>query len=158
MAAKKTTKKATQRKKFLKKRVANKSPDPKGKKAAKKTTKKVTKKKAVKKYARKVSVPAIDKFAHVEPDLGHEIVDIVTGFKGIVTGKTYFLNGCVRLSVDPPVKKTGEMRENQWFDIQQLRVINPSPPARQIVIDREAAATSTGGPRDDAVRRKDCPR
>ena len=90
----------------------------------------------------------------IEIELGMEVKDAVTGFKGIATAMTQFLNGCERVSVDPPVDKKGEHVEGRWFDIQQLVILKKTTPARKLYL----AAIATGGPRPDATRRADCPR
>lgn len=55
--------------------------------------------------------------------LGDEVKDKVTGFKGIAVGITIFLQGCRRISVQPPVGKDGILPDQHWFDEPQLDVI-----------------------------------
>ena len=38
--------------------------------------------------------------------LGQEVRDRVTGFKGIATARTTYLQGCDRISVQPQISKT----------------------------------------------------
>ena len=71
-------------------------------------------------------------------NLGDEVVDIVSGFKGIIFGKTDFLNGCTRVGVQPKVGKDGKLPESQWFDEPQCRVIKKSSVNR--------GPQNTGGP------------
>lgn len=56
-------------------------------------------------------------------NLGSEAKDTVSGFKGIVIGRTMFLNGCARCGVQPKVKKDGTLPEVQWFDEPQLQEV-----------------------------------
>jgi hypothetical protein len=56
-------------------------------------------------------------------NLGDEVKDTVSGFKGIVIGKTEFLNGCSRVGIQPKVGKDGKLPENHWFDEPQIEVI-----------------------------------
>jgi hypothetical protein len=79
-------------------------------------------------------------------ELGDEVKDIVSGFTGIATARTEFLNGCVRISIDPPVDKDGKPVDGKWFDVEQVEVMQ-----RAKVQPRPATpkATTTGGDRPD---------
>lgn len=57
-------------------------------------------------------------------ELGDLVRDIVTGFKGIAVGRTTWLHGCDRISVQPQgTTKEGKTFENQGFDEPQLQII-----------------------------------
>lgn len=57
--------------------------------------------------------------AHTDIEIGNEVVDVVTGFKGIVTQRNIFINGCVFFIVTP--KQTAEqVKKNQLPDGQFL--------------------------------------
>jgi hypothetical protein len=56
-------------------------------------------------------------------NLGDKVKDSITGFEGIVTGKTIWLNGCTRVGVQSDVLKDGVPTEAQWIDEPQLKVI-----------------------------------
>jgi len=58
--------------------------------------------------------------------LGDYVRDRVTGFKGIVTGITYFLNGCVRVAVQGEKLNAGVPTEVQWIDDVQLTAVTKS--------------------------------
>jgi len=94
--------------------------------------------------------------------LGMKVKDIVSGFTGIVTSYTTFLNGCVRLCVDPPMKKNGDFVEPRCFDIQQLVIISAVTTATKMIDGlastkkSKAKEISTGGPRP-AVQRAQVP-
>jgi hypothetical protein len=81
-------------------------------------------------------------------NLGDEVKDIVTGFTGIVTAKTEWLNKCVRIHVTPQKLHEGKPIESQVFDLEQLEVLKK----KAVVIEKEIP---TGGDRDDksALRR-----
>lgn len=84
------------------------------------------------------------------PGLGDEVIDKVTGFKGIVTSVAKCLNGCDRATVQPPMKKDGSLPDSIWIDIPQLTLVkagkyavksdqervNGGPPARSTVHKR----------------------
>lgn len=68
--------------------------------------------------------------------LGQECEDIVTGYKGICVARTEWLNGCVRISLQPKLKN-GLVPETQTFDEPQIKVIGRGV---------KLPATNTGGP------------
>lgn len=74
-----------------------------------------------------------------EPKLGDRAKDAVTGFEGIVIGRTEYLNGCIRFGIQPQkVTREGKVADSEWFDEKQL-----------IVTADEAvtvAKKATGGP------------
>jgi hypothetical protein len=56
-------------------------------------------------------------------ELGDQVRDTVSGFKGIAIGIVTWLHGCNRVIVAPKVGKDGKMIENQTFDEAQLEII-----------------------------------
>ena len=74
--------------------------------------------------------------------LGYRVRDIVTGFTGIATSRHEYLNGCLRVSVTPPVDKDGKQQEPLAVDIQQLEKVDDGIHA---VMDAAAAADTAGG-------------
>ena len=59
----------------------------------------------------------------------HEKVkDVITGFSGLVTGRTEWDNGCVRYAVQPPkTSKDGKPMAAEWFDEQNLLSLAAAP-------------------------------
>lgn len=55
---------------------------------------------------------------------GKEARDKVTGFTGIITGKTEWMYGCNQYCLMPTVDKDGKFREGQWFDEGRVEVLN----------------------------------
>ncbi len=55
-------------------------------------------------------------------ELGDQVKDKVTGFEGIAVGRHIFLQGCHRISVQPPIDKEGKHPESVSFDEPQLIV------------------------------------
>jgi hypothetical protein len=81
--------------------------------------------------------------------MGIEVKDRVTGLRGIITGKTEYINGCVQWLVKPPVDKDGKLVDGCWIDTIQLEVVG------QGIAEPETERTSTktngpGGPNADA--------
>lgn len=54
--------------------------------------------------------------------LGDRVKDSVSGFTGIVIARTSYINGCVRILVQPPVDKDGKLPATEAFDEPQLYV------------------------------------
>lgn len=54
---------------------------------------------------------------------GDEVIDTVSGFKGIVISDTVYLQGCNRVGVQPKIKKNGELPKSHAFDKPQLKLV-----------------------------------
>jgi hypothetical protein len=80
--------------------------------------------------------------------LGDRARDRITGFTGIVIGKTEWLNKCSRFGLQAEKLDGGKVVDAQWFDSEQVELVK----AGVIVINK----LKTGGPRDyETVRRAD---
>tara|TARA_Y100000310_G_scaffold314646_1_gene364221 strand:- start:810 stop:1070 length:261 start_codon:yes stop_codon:yes gene_type:complete len=55
--------------------------------------------------------------------LGDKVRDPITGFEGVAVSSHYYLHGCARISVQPPVDKEGKLPEIQSFDEPQLEIV-----------------------------------
>ena len=55
--------------------------------------------------------------------LGDEVVDSITGFKGIATGRAEYLTGCVQVCV-AATSVANAKPVSEWYDISRLRLIN----------------------------------
>jgi hypothetical protein len=75
---------------------------------------------------------------------GDNVRDVVTGFTGVIMGRTQWLNGCVRYCVQSKVLKDGAPNDFN-FDEEQLELTG----AARIIINKPVP---TGGPRPDATR------
>lgn len=73
-------------------------------------------------------------------NLGDEVKDSVTGFKGIVVARTDYIHGCTRVSVQPKVGKDGKVPDQMAFDEPALVVLKAA------LIKR--SHNETGGPKD----------
>jgi hypothetical protein len=83
--------------------------------------------------------------------LGSKVRDTLTGFSGMLTGRTEWLYGCIRLGIDPcKVNKDGKPIETEWFDEQRVEVIESKKPK----VSKGSKAT-TGGPVRDPIRVSD---
>lgn len=60
-----------------------------------------------------------------EIELGSQVKCTVTGFKGVAYSRVIWLNGCIRIEVQPKVNKKGEWDDSKYIDESQLEVISP---------------------------------
>lgn len=82
-------------------------------------------------------------------NLGDEVEDTITGFRGIAVGVTKWIHGCRRITIQPQELKDGEPVGAHTFDEPQIRVIQP-----EII---ETTGT-TGGPGPEPTRAATPPR
>ncbi len=59
--------------------------------------------------------------------LGQKVRDRITGFTGVVTGRTEYITGCEQLLVQPPIKEDGSFVDPRWFDVDRLLVVVEKP-------------------------------
>lgn len=55
--------------------------------------------------------------------LGDEVTDLVSGFRGVAVARTTWLNGCVRVMLQPKVGKDRKVPAAETFDVEQLEVV-----------------------------------
>lgn len=87
--------------------------------------------------------------------IGDSVADTVTGFTGIVTSRTEYLNGCVRVAIDGKSTE-GSKPETIYCDIEQVQLlahtahtVQPEP-AHALAPQQR----STGGDRPSPPERK----
>lgn len=76
--------------------------------------------------------------------LGDKARDSITGLTGIVVARHEYLNGCVRLSVQPSELKDGKPVDCSCFDIEQMELVEATQQPRKLV--------AVGGPHDEPSR------
>ena len=74
-------------------------------------------------------------------NLGDEVKDKVSGFKGIAVAKHSYLEGCNRFSLQPKIDKDGTLPSDVAFDEGQLEVIKSNKVMRSVM-----SIKITGGP------------
>ena len=72
-------------------------------------------------------------------ELGVEVKDKVTGFKGIASGRSEYLSGCTHICIQPKVEKDKKLPEAKWFDEPMVEVIIKGKKIKQV-------KTKKGGP------------
>lgn len=65
-------------------------------------------------------------------ELGVEVKHIVTGFQGIVTGRSDYITGCNQYSVQPQVSKDGTWKDGRWCDEHALEQVGK----KKIVVEQ----------------------
>lgn len=70
-------------------------------------------------------------------ELGQKVKDTVSGFTGIAVSKHIYLQGCVRVTLQPEVDKDGKLPECQTFD---------EPNLSALPVKRKEGTNKTGGP------------
>lgn len=91
-------------------------------------------------------------------NLGDLVKDKVSGFTGIATSRTEFLNGCVRFGVSPnELDKDKKPIPIECFDEEQLLVVEPAAYERPHVLnlakENPALTETTGGDRYTPIER-----
>jgi hypothetical protein len=56
-------------------------------------------------------------------ELGKRAKDKITGFEGILVGRSSFLTGCDQFLLQPEVKKDNSLAEPHWFDEGRLTTV-----------------------------------
>lgn len=82
--------------------------------------------------------------------LGNEVEDILTGFKGTLTSKNTFINGCVYFHVLPKMtkeqKEQNKAPDSEFFDHARLKKISDGVVKKAAVTLEKPVAQRTGGP------------
>lgn len=78
--------------------------------------------------------------------LGTKARDKITGLTGIATTKTQWLNGCLRVGIQPQEIKDGKPVDPSFFDVEQVEFL---------VGGLVKESKRSGGPMPDPVRSAD---
>lgn len=79
---------------------------------------------------------------------GEEVIDLVSGLKGIIDCSSLWMNGCRRYSVQPRVKKGETSKPDSiWFDEETLSKVSDG-------LVEKIKPSNTGGPsfKSDSAR------
>ncbi len=59
----------------------------------------------------------------LNPILGRTVRDQISGFEGVATARTEYLNGCTQVCITPrTLRKSGGPSRGVWFDEVQIEV------------------------------------
>ncbi len=87
-------------------------------------------------------------------ELGDKVKDVISGFTGIVTGKSEFLHGCIRYGICPQELHDGATIDTHWFDEPQLELIE----SNVVAVDNKTPEDKTGGPMSSNPTRQSNPK
>lgn len=76
--------------------------------------------------------------------LGDKVKDKVTGFTGIAIARTEWLNGCIRVTVQPDKLADGKIAASETIDEPQLTLVKAAAV--------KVAVSDTGGPIPAPIR------
>jgi len=76
------------------------------------------------------------KFKH---NLGKKATDKVTGFTGIIIGRSEFLSGCNTYGLAPRVGKDGNRIDTEWFDEDRIGIVGSGISKLEITGDENGA-------------------
>jgi hypothetical protein len=62
-------------------------------------------------------------WSYEDIELGDEVKDTISGYKGVVVAFTTWLNKCRRITVQSRKLESGKPVENQTFDIEMLELV-----------------------------------
>lgn len=94
------------------------------------------------------NIPPVDNAVTVA--LGDEVIDTVSGYKGITVEKATFVNGCVHFGVQSKVVKDNKCPEPLYFDHKRLKVVKAG--AAQKAAQPAEGKAPPGGPNRRAPR------
>jgi hypothetical protein len=87
-------------------------------------------------------------------ELGDRVECRITGAKGIVVALTVWLNGCVRISVQPERLEKGQPADPIHFDESQLKILKKNVVEAvntDYTVSPAIAAPNTGGPHRESA-------
>ena len=87
-------------------------------------------------------------------NMGDEVQDRISGFKGIVVSHTEFMHGCDRYGLQAKVGKDGKVPDWHYFDSRQLKLIK----AKKVKVPKRTAVEKPGGPQPSPTRNPDATR
>lgn len=65
-------------------------------------------------------------------ELGDQVRETITGYKGHVVSRTQWFNGCIRYGIQGKLTKDGKVPDIEAFDEQQLELVKAAAPQKTI--------------------------
>jgi hypothetical protein len=59
--------------------------------------------------------------------LGLKVKDQVTGMTGVVASISFDLYGCVQAVLNPGLDKDGKLKDQHYFDVSRLKILDKKP-------------------------------
>lgn len=69
-------------------------------------------------------------------NLGKRAKDKVTGYEGIIIGKTKYLYGCDCYGIQSPIDKEGNLPDPKWFDEGRIEITGNGVEPKDVQADR----------------------
>lgn len=80
-------------------------------------------------------------------EMGLKAVDIITGFEGVIIGRSQWLTGCNTYGLRPKMSKDGKLPESQFFDEAQITVTG-KPLKLGETVKKKDPVQDNGGPQE----------
>lgn len=87
--------------------------------------------------------------------VGDVVRDTISGFEGVAVAKTQWLNGCVRITIQPRALHDGKPVDNYTFDVEQLELTSPRQRHSTESEPEPVMPSQTGGDRPSIGRNPD---
>lgn len=81
--------------------------------------------------------------------LGDEVQDLVTGFKGVITGQVRWISGCNQYTVNPGLDKEGKVAASEWLDENRVKLLK----TKKVDLEKKVAR-DRGGPANVPAQRR----
>ena len=79
-------------------------------------------------------------------DMGQQAEDIITGFKGIITGRCEHITGCDTYGLKGKVDKDGKVTDAHWIDEGQVKITGKG------ILPKQIQGKEKGGPTSESPR------
>jgi len=86
-------------------------------------------------------------------ELGQQAKDSITGYKGTVAAKMFWLYGCIRVGIQGPLDKDKKVPDVIWFDEDQMIVLPIKSKAKKRTLGATPAGPRVAGSRKAAENR-----
>ena len=87
-----------------------------------------------------------------EINLGDLVRDRISGMEGIVVCVSVWLNGCLRITIQPKETNDGVCAENRTFDIEQMTVLEAGALCVRPKVAEAPQSAGVGGPAIEPVQ------
>lgn len=85
-----------------------------------------------------------------EIELGDRVEDVISGFTGIVTARTKYLESCDQVAIRPEkLGDKGELLKAEWFDAPWVKVVKKGIHKPKAAVETPAGKRVSGGPARD---------
>ena len=82
---------------------------------------------------------------------GKKVKDSISGFRGVLTARTEYINGCIQYEITPDDVVNGRIPPSVWMDEQRVEFLDPIKKIR--AKKKSWQQGSNGGPASPPSRR-----